>query len=93
MRYHATFGSHFWSSLHEGECFVSMVGHGVVERAADPDGLAGAEPGAVDRHRRVDSALQELHAHGGLGLPADRTLEFLSGDVDRLDRDGQNDGS
>ena len=65
----------------------------VVERAADPDGLAGAEPGAVDRHRRVDGALQEFHAHRGLRLSADRTLELLSGDVDRLDRGGQNDGS
>ena len=47
-----------------------------MEGAADPDRLAGAEAGAVHAHRRVDGALQELHAHRGLGLSADRALKL-----------------
>ena len=59
-----------------------------MEGAADADGLAGAEPGAVDAHRRVHRALQELHAHRGqLALTGDWALELLAVDVDRLRKD------
>ena len=74
--------------LCEGDLCLDGAGGDVVEGAADPDGLAGAEPGAVDAHRRVHRALQELHAHRGqLALLRDRALELLAVDVDRLCKD------